>query len=127
MTHEEAIKILEELSGDCSNDEEYLATHIAIESIQKQTPKNPVVERDWDSYNCHCPNCGKFQTQKIGSLWFNGGQYSYCKYCGQALNWSDIDSATTSVHDCATCTNLSCDGCEMYEGAMMGKMEEYND
>lgn len=67
MTYEETIEILQELS--------YVnkALEKAKQAIEKQIPKKPVEVR----YEIVCPTCKTL----VGSS-------PYCRYCGQAIDWS---------------------------------------
>ncbi len=47
---------------------------IAISALEKQTPKKPIKELN----ETICPNCKTL----VGSS-------PFCRYCGQALDWSD--------------------------------------
>lgn len=57
----------------------------ALQALAKQTPKKYEV---WNG-QCCCPNCevlfGDYKTLKSLISW----KMDYCKYCGQALDWSD--------------------------------------
>lgn len=85
MTNEEAIKILDDLGGCCSNDPEYVACHIAINAIEKQTPKK-IERRDDHSF---CPNC-HFCRGNIEVLLRYKTAEKFCPDCGQALDWSEL-------------------------------------
>ena len=62
-------KSLDELNGGKSLD-------IAISAIEKQIPKRPTKIRS----EIVCPTCKTL----IGSS-------PYCRYCGQAIDWSDTN------------------------------------
>lgn len=53
---------------------------IAIECIEKQTPKKPIINL-WDEW-CECPVCDGIVTIEETKL-------NYCPDCGQAIDWSD--------------------------------------
>lgn len=84
MTNEEAIKCIEDvLNSDyhydesigyqlTSDDFEWLGK--AKEGLKKQIPKKPRKTRS----EIVCPTCNTL----VGSS-------PYCRYCGQALDWSD--------------------------------------
>lgn len=73
MTDEEAIIDIREniqpIIGGKSLD-------IAISAIEKQIPKKPVKTRS----EIVCPTCNTL----VGSS-------PYCRYCGQAIDWSDTE------------------------------------
>ena len=51
---------------------------LAIEALEKQMPKKP---RKYQGVTLECPACGSIKTHSA----------PYCKYCGQALDWSDTE------------------------------------
>jgi hypothetical protein len=57
----------------------------AIEALEKQIPRKYEV---WNG-QCCCPNCnvmfGNYDDLKLLKSW----KMDYCKFCGQALDWSD--------------------------------------
>mgnify|MGYP003291538207 CR=1 FL=1 len=63
------------------------ALRIAVKAIEKQIPKKIKI---WNG-QCACPNCGKlygnYSTFKQLTTW----EMPYCKYCGQAIDWSDTE------------------------------------
>ena len=60
---------------------------IKIKALEKQIPKHYVL---WNG-QCSCPNCkklfGSYSQFKTLIHW----EMPYCKYCGQALDWSDTE------------------------------------
>lgn len=61
----------------------------AIESIEKQIPKKPVlklhdnrVEEEQKEY--YCPVCGEWLTWEIT-------HFKHCYECGQAIDWSEAE------------------------------------
>ena len=88
MTESEAIK---ELQVGYLGDTENLvqAKHIAINAIQKQIPKKPIMKPYFDDmeeeYLC-CPTCGEMLTDRIPMD--NKDFYFHCLNCGQKLDWS---------------------------------------
>ena len=110
MTREEAIeelkqrvsnmKFVDETYVDCVNGE---ALEMAIEALEKQIPKKPntTVTDEYDDnkfvrvkiIECKCSRCN----QKIffsAPLSIDG----YCRYCGQALDWSDLFGLPKNLH-----------------------------
>ena len=78
MTNEEAIENLKYLiSGDCTDTQHDFVKEIkiAIEALEKQTPKKPY----WEHGVWHCKSCG---------LYIFSDEY-FCPVCGQAIDWSD--------------------------------------
>lgn len=96
MTYEEAlnqgIKMTDEYAR---NDlERYLlrkeepipkSVALGMKALEKQMPKKFEI---WNGQDC-CPNCktlfGSDETRKHLISW----KMDYCKYCGQAIDWSD--------------------------------------
>lgn len=90
MTPQEAITTLKrEYLGDSEFME--LAKQMGANALRKQIPTK--VTHEATLYKCcTCPNCKNvvddfidFQDQKTRVT------PSYCKYCGQALDWSDAE------------------------------------
>ena len=78
MTYEEAIENLKYLiGGDCTDTQHDFVKEIkiAIEALEKQTPKKPY----WEYGVWHCKSCGLY----IFS------DESFCPVCGQAIDWRD--------------------------------------
>lgn len=59
---------------------------MAIAALKKQIPKKlkEVEKKYWDEYMC--PNCEKLLGNSIEVY-----QEKCCHYCGQALNWSEVE------------------------------------
>lgn len=81
MTNEEAIKILTELKPIPVDGFKIIAKayDLAIEALEKQIPKKPRETR----CALMCASCGHKITEK-GCKKLNR---SYCKKCGQAIDW----------------------------------------
>ena len=63
------------------------AMEIAVDAMEKQIPKKPVVPIDtW-----LCPSCGESveYQQKLGDNVLYHGQYEICPKCGQAIDWEE--------------------------------------
>lgn len=66
---------------------------LAIEALEKQIPKKPIVK----SYFCHyvnyqdflCPYCRNHIILKVDGNFIAGKKQQYCPNCGQALDWSE--------------------------------------
>lgn len=81
MTYEEAIKMLTELKPIPIDGFKIIAEayDLAIEALEKQTPKKPCKDNENGVYEKeHCPSCHR-------SLFPND---HHCE-CGQAIDWSD--------------------------------------
>lgn len=87
MTNKEK---LEDASARLKSQKKYLeydrwkeTYQIAIDCIDKQIPKRPIIEND-DCSTLICPTCKK----PIVNVW-NPNKYepNYCHYCGTALDW----------------------------------------
>lgn len=101
MTHEEAIKCIEDvLDSDyhydeslgyqlTSDDFEWLEK--AKEVLKKRTPQKPIIESahyvDFDDFLC--PFCKNKIISRLDGKWTVGKPQKYCDECGQALDWSD--------------------------------------
>lgn len=87
MTNEEAImwqklNFLVDSGGDTC--ETYFeAQKMAIEALEKQTPKKLRLTTSQKM----CSSCGK----QITSIGCTKPRYNYCKYCGQRIDWSEED------------------------------------
>lgn len=63
------------------------AIEVAVDAMEKQIPKKPVVPIDtW-----LCPSCGESveYQQKLGDNVLYHGQYEICPKCGQAIDWEE--------------------------------------
>ena len=82
---EQAIKLLEMLSSDefqqFTSSEFDDAIYTAIEALQKQMPKKPVVSED-----VTCPNCSATLI-----YCFHTSEIACCDKCGQRLDWEGIE------------------------------------
>lgn len=103
MTESEAIKILKKDSCyECAQGTdsplncEYggcrvaKATRMAIQALEKQIPKKPIIKQYFkdmeEEYLC-CPTCGEILTDRIPAD--NKTFYFHCMNCGQKFDWSD--------------------------------------
>lgn len=83
---EEAIETEDAICYVTSVDEEPL--RMAIEALEKQIPKKPVLENTKGIVGInmwHCPVC----KNEIISDWNKDIANHYCHHCGQAIDWSD--------------------------------------
>lgn len=105
MTYEEAIITLKtESCTDCSYGcdspincisegcEVKIATEIAIEAIEKQIQKKPLIDPKW-IFSLQCPCC-RAEIADTEHRWEKRREHLkatmfFCAYCGQALDWSD--------------------------------------
>ena len=89
MNNTKALKILNKnlqvavhdcdgLNPECEQEqqEQVKALQIAVKAVEKQIPKKPRKTRS----EIVCPTCNTL----VGSS-------PYCRYCGQALDWSDTE------------------------------------
>lgn len=87
MTEKEAIKAIRKeidnfcesseidcFNSDCDNCKIIVAYEKGIKALEKQIPKKPIKYK----YEIVCPSCKTL----VGSS-------PYCRYCGQALDWSE--------------------------------------
>jgi hypothetical protein len=87
MTIEEAINELVDYVAE--NDKltiSFETVTMARKALEKQIPKKPkeVEKKYWNDYVC--PNCEKLLGNSIEVY-----QEKCCHYCGQALNWSEVE------------------------------------
>ena len=94
MTASEAIETIQfdlEIGGEIQSQVMHDAIDVAIQALEKQTPKKP---RKTDSYRgmlirvyaYACPTCGNACLEK----YMNERQNTmFCWNCGQKLDWSD--------------------------------------
>ena len=81
MTPEEAIKTIENrfnIMGYCEDEKLSDALDVAIEALEKQIPKEPIVVT-WELHRCS--NCNAFVIK--------GLFHKYCQRCGQAIKWEE--------------------------------------
>lgn len=75
--------------GVCKSTEDNpCAVEIAIEALEKQIPKKPVLENTKGIVGIdmwHCPVC----KGEIISDWNRDIANPYCHHCGQSLKWED--------------------------------------
>ena len=90
MTYEEAIKNINALNAVCGQKDFYNAEFesalaLAIEALEKQIPKKPIIREAEDSFgyvkHILCPNCKEID--------FGYEHPCFCKLCGQAIDWSN--------------------------------------
>ena len=100
MTEQEAIEkmknmrlymqITDENSEHKFPEDYYKANEMAIQALEKQIPKKPIMKQYFedleDEYLC-CPTCGEILTDRIPDD--NKTFYFHCMNCGQKFDWSD--------------------------------------
>ena len=88
MTYEEAIKNINALNAVCGQKDFYDAEFenalaLAIDALEKQIPKKPIIREAEDSFGfvkyILCPNCEKVD--------FGYERHCFCRLCGQAIDW----------------------------------------
>ena len=91
MTENEAIKELHEIRprGGIIPQKRAEAIDVAINALEKQIPKKPIMKQYFDDmeeeYLC-CPTCGEILTDRIPLD--NKDFYLHCLNCGPKLDWS---------------------------------------
>lgn len=93
MTNEEATQLLRESKKYWARIHPiYKAHDVAIEVLEKQIPKKPLkqVKTIYSSKATEvlCPACNKSVCTWI-TLDSHSKKVPYCRYCGQAIDWSD--------------------------------------
>lgn len=90
MTPQETVKWLKAIEekyihgGDEDFDEKRkIAINTAIEALEKQIPKKPTIKKSVkvNAFTLKCPNCEAVLQ----------ADSPCCRYCGQALDWSDTE------------------------------------
>ena len=61
---------------------------IAIEALEKQVPKKPIIHKEEYTTNYKCPTCGCRFISRIDGEYVAGHQYKHCYICGQAIDWN---------------------------------------
>ena len=118
MTSSEAIEKLknmrlfmqiEDKNNGCKfTEDDYKANEMAINALEKQIAKKPILKHDvsvmhinrgnqpheWkrlESDNWHCPKCDSFVGERVyvHSKVHDQRKKKYCDNCGQKLDWSD--------------------------------------
>ena len=92
MTESEAKEILERdlncMKQNKSLPDSIESMEIAINALEKQIPKKPIMKPYFDDmeeeYLC-CPTCGEMLTDRIPMD--NKDFYFHCLNCGQKFNW----------------------------------------
>ena len=100
MTESEAIEKLknmrlymqiEDENNDCKfTEDDYKANEMAIQALEKQIPKKPIMKQyfeDLEDECLCCPTCGEILTDRIPAD--NNTFYFHCMNCGQKFDWSD--------------------------------------
>lgn len=93
MTIEEAIKLLE-IQKPVMGCKEYkkplmTAYDMAIAVMEKQIPKKPF--KPFGTHSYKCSNCWKFVAHEVDDNFDLANLAEWCPYCGQALNWSEVE------------------------------------
>ena len=88
MIYKEAIKNINALNAVCGQKDLYdaefeSALALAIEALEKQISRKPIIREAEDSFGyvkyILCPNCEKVD--------FGHERPCFCKLCGQAIDW----------------------------------------
>lgn len=79
-------KAMEKLADleKCRQSDLFNALNIAINCMEKQIPKNPIVKPLGQDIEVECPTCGNvhiFLDTKKGD--------KYCNHCGQKIDWEE--------------------------------------
>lgn len=89
MTNEEAIERIKcILKNNSFTKADKNALKLTIEALEKQMPKKPTYEEIGNMYGGSkrtCAKCGDVCLISKGAKPYE----HYCRYCGQALDWSD--------------------------------------
>ena len=114
MTENEAIEAIQfdlKIGGEIHSQVLCNAVDVAIQALEKQIPKKPILKHDvsvmhinrgnqpheWkrlESDNWHCPECDSFVGERVyvHSKVHDQRKKKYCDNCGQKLDWeSDED------------------------------------
>ena len=86
MTSEEAIRFQEAYYVMTNEKKAQEACKIAIEALEKQIPKECVVDSCPDHTHYKCPSCGQIQMSTYAHRFPRLGRITkHCENCGQAL------------------------------------------
>ena len=92
MTPQEAIEIIKiaiaEVEWNYPMDYT-VALEEAIEALEKQIPKKPIINL-WDKW-IECPVCNEVLSDDEGLPLGDGIDIDYCWSCGQAIDWRDTE------------------------------------
>ena len=84
------MQITDENSEHKFPEDYYKANEMAIQALEKQIPKKPMMKQYFedleDEYLC-CPTCGEILTDRIPAD--NKTFYFHCMNCGKKFDWSD--------------------------------------
>ena len=84
------MQITDENSEHKFSEDYYKANEMAIQALEKQIPKKPIMKQYFENlkeeYLC-CPTCGEILTDRIPAD--NKTFYFHCMNCGQKFDWSD--------------------------------------
>ena len=93
MKENEAIETIQfdlEIGGEIHSQVMHDAIDVAIQALEKQIPKKPIMKRYFkdmeEEYLC-CPTCREILTDRIPAD--NKTFYFHCMNCGQKFDWSD--------------------------------------
>lgn len=85
MTPQEALELVEQCGLNIEGVKNIECESLIISALEKQMPKKPNIHgyregREVNTISYTCPICNK-----------HIGRENFCKHCGQALDWSDIE------------------------------------
>ena len=84
MTTKKAIEILKRVDElECKFEGYTTALDIAVQALEKQLPKKPIVKPYFYGKKYYCSECQHYICAEYNTKEF------YCSRCGQALDWSD--------------------------------------
>lgn len=115
MNFEKALEVLKEERKQ-SKVFNLFAVDKAIESLKKQKPKK-VVEGEADTQmGYYCPSCNEELIEN--------GEWDYCMFCGQALEWGD---AYEPCEEPINTTTWDGEPINIWRNSILGIGEEKND
>lgn len=86
MTAEEAIRFQEAYYVIANGEKAQQSCEMAIEALEKQIPKECVVDSCPDHTHYKCPSCGRIQMSTYANGFPRLGRITkHCENCGQAL------------------------------------------
>jgi phage FluMu protein Com len=85
---------LEDNKNECKfTEDDYKANEMAIQALDKQTPKKIVTRERTESFIEYvCPKCKNVIMTEIIRNGYFGVCTAYCSECGQRLDWSNIEN-----------------------------------
>lgn len=92
MTESEAIEAIQfdlEIGGEIHSQVLCDAFNVAIQVLEKQIPKKPIIKQSKYCNAYHCPVCNGYIRSTNTRIEVILEENIFCGVCGQKLDWSD--------------------------------------